>query len=341
MKTVTLIAFFVSIGFIDAFAQEQPKKEDAQKKVADAMSAKDLKGEFKEGWNKNSSFGATLNMTGFSDSWKKVNTGVIGNTNLHFILKHQNALLKGKNIWINDFEGQLGFLSNGKDPVTNKRDFNRNIDKLFLNSQYGRKLTDKVSAFAEGNFISQFLAVKNTTSAERRNVASAFMTPGYLTISTGIEYRPVDYFTVKLAPVANKWTFVSNKNVVFDDVTGLAYGVNVKDGDKSLSEFGSQLTLGFNKEVVKNVNLGFRYNFFKAWKDSEGNKNKPLDHRLDLLATAKINKYLNVNFTYIGILDKDMFNHDAFNATRETGVDEVKSSWQSASGFGIGLLATF
>lgn len=338
MKKLTFFVLLSTLFLTGAYAQSAG---DAQKKVGDAMASKDLKGEFKEGWNKASSFGTTLNMTGFSQSWKQVNTGVVGNTNLHFILKHQNALVKGKNIWINDFEGQLGFQSSGKNPTTNKREFNRNIDKLFLNSQYGRKVSDKVSAFAEGNFISQFLAVKDTESETSRNIASAFMTPGYLTISTGIEYRPVDYFTVKLAPLANKWTFVSHKDVIYDTTTGFAYGVNVAEGKKSLSEFGSQLTLGFNKEVVKNVNLGFRYNFFKAWKDTEGNKNKPLDHRLDLLATAKINKYLNVNFTYIGILDKDVFDHKAYNNTTPKPVDPVRSSWQSASGFGIGFLASF
>ena len=314
---------------------------DAQKKVSDAMTTKDLKGEFQEGWNKASSFGATLNATGFSQSWKQVNSGVVGNTNLHFIHKHQNALVKGNNIWVNDFEGQLGFQSTGKNEATNKREFNRNIDKLFLNSLYGRKISDHISAFAEGNFISQFLAVKNDKSETSRNIASAFMTPGYLTFSTGIEYRPVDYFTVKLAPLANKWTFVSHKDVIYDETTGFAYGVDVANGKKSLSEFGSQLTLGFNKEVMKNVNLGFRYNFFKAWKDTEGNKNKPLDHRLDLLATAKINKYLNVNFTYIGILDKDVFDHTVYNNATPKPIDPVRSSWQSASGFGIGFLATF
>lgn len=333
--------FPVLLSFLFVTTAYAQSAGDAEKKVSEALTTKDLKGDFKEGWNKASSFGATLNMTGFSQSWKQVNTGVVGNTNLHFMLKHQNALVSGKNIWINDFEGQLGFQSTGKNETTRKREFNRNIDKLFLNSLYGRKISDKISAFAEANFISQFLAVKDADSETGRNIASSFLTPGYLTISTGIEYRPADYFTVKVAPVANKWTFVSHKNVIYDTATGYAYGVNVAEGKKSLSEFGSQVTLGFNKEVVKNVNLGFRYNFFKAWKDTEGNKNKPLDHRLDLLATAKINKYLNVNFTYIGILDKDVFDHKVYNNTTPKPIDPVRSSWQSASGFGIGFLASF
>jgi hypothetical protein len=43
---------------------------------------------------------------------------------------------------------------------------------------------------------------------------------------------------------------------------------------------------------------------------------------LDLIATASVNKYLNVGSTYIGIGDKD-----------------VVDGWQSASGLGVGLLA--
>jgi hypothetical protein len=42
------------------------------------------------------------------------------------------------------------------------------------------------------------------------------------------------------------------------------------------------------------------------------------------IATASVNKYLNVNFTYIGI--GDMI---------------VVDGWQSASGLGVGLLVEF
>lgn len=325
MRTTISFLTILLLNLSLVFAQEVPNQGDASQKVADAMAKKDLKGDFEEGWNKKSSFGVTFSTTGFNDNWKTMNTGVVGNTNLHFIVNHQNALVSGKNIWINDFEGQIGFLSNGSALSSNtKKEFNRNIDKLFLNSMYGRLISDQLSAFAEGNFISQFLEVRDHEKSVR-NVASGFLAPGYLTVSTGIEYRPVDYFTLKIAPVANKWTIVANNNIIYDTDTGTAYGVDVQGGKKSLSEFGSQLTLGFNKEIVSNVNLGFRYNTFKAWRDSNGNKNKPLDHRLDLLATAKINKYLNVNFSYIGLLDRDM----------------AVKGWQDARGFGVGFLANF
>lgn len=349
-KTIILGLALISLSISSVYAQS---KDAAAAAVGDAMATKDLKGDLEEGWNKSSSFGANFNATGFNDNWKNLNRGVMGNSNMHFIINHNNALLSGKNIWVNNFEGQIGFLKNGAAfEETEKGEYVRNIDKLFLNSMYGRLISDKMSAFAEGNFISQFMQVKDN-SKTNRNVASGFLAPGYLTLSTGVEYRPTDYFTVKLAPLAQKWTVVSNKNIAYDAESGLAYGVNVGGGKKSVSEFGSQLTLGFNKEVVENINLGFRYNVFQAWKVSDNTwktvytnigkdapKVKPLDHRLDLLATAKVNKYINVNFSLIGIVDKDMFNHEVYNKS-VSGNKGVKNSVQLATGFGIGFLANF
>jgi hypothetical protein len=53
-------------------------------------------------------------------------------------------------------------------------------------------------------------------------------------------------------------------------------------------------------------------------------KVKPLDHRLDLTTTARINKFLNVNFTLIGIYD-----------------DDIVSDIQLSQGLAVGLLASF
>ncbi|UBM57256.1 DUF3078 domain-containing protein [Marinilongibacter aquaticus] len=315
-KVMLILGYTVSLS-----AQEVPSKDAASKKVGDAFSKKDLKGDLKEGWNKSTQFGINFNMTGFNSSWKSVNDGAKGNTTLGFVLNHHDALLKGKNTWVNDIQGQIGFLKSEGSA------FARNVDKLFLNSMYGREISDKLLVYAEANFISQFLKSEDPEATGTRNLGSAFMAPGYLTISTGLNYRPLDYLSFKISPVANKWTFVANDHIMANE-DGYAYGVPIATGDekqaKYISEFGSQITVGFNKEVVKNVNLGFRYNAFKAWKESSGVKNKPIDHRLDLVATAAINKYLNVNFTYIGIGDKD-----------------IVDGWQSASGLGVGFLVNF
>jgi hypothetical protein len=312
--SLSIAALLLVLG---VYAQDAPNRKSVEAGVAAATAKKDLKGKYEEGWNKSTQFGINFNASGFNDTWRSVNSGAVGNSTLGFVLNHKNAYINDKNSWINDFQGQLGFLK------PQGGNFNRNVDKLFLNSLYGRQINEKIIGYAELNFISQFLQDEDTEITDMRNLGSAFMSPGYLTVSTGIEYRPLDYLSVKLAPIANKWTFVTNDRVK-PTYEGEAYGVDVLAGEKYISEVGSQLTLGFNKEVVKNVNLGFRYNAFKAWRESSGVTNKPIDHRLDLIATATVNKFLNVNFTYIGIGDKD-----------------IADGWQSASGLGVGLLVNF
>lgn len=342
MKKATIFAFLLTFGFVGAFAQD----EEAQKKALDkttkdavdaAFSKKDLKGDFQEGWNKKTQFGVNFSGSFFNSGWKNVNSGVEGNSVLNFVLNHQNALVRGKNIWVNDFQGNIGFLS------PQGGDFNRNVDKLFINSMFGREISPKLLYFVEGNFISQFLTVKNDEEVTSKNVKSAFMAPGYLTLATGIEYRPKDFLSIKVAPLADKITFVAN-NKATPNAYGYAYGVNVANGDKAVNEFGSQLTIGFNKEVVKNINVALRYNIFQAWKKEldpmtntttgvttmeKSDRLKSLDNRLDLVATATINKYISANFTFIAIRDRDAY----YNLN---GTD-----WQTAGGFGIGLSANF
>ncbi len=326
MRRISLLSVLLALTYSLTFGQEVPNKGTAEKKVAEALSQKDLKGEFKEGWNKSTQFGVNFNWSGFNDNWRAINTGVVGNTSLNIVANHQNAKVWGKNIWINDLQGNVGFLNQGG------TGFNRNVDKLFINSLYGRKLSDKLQYYAEANFISQFLSVKKDLVNDLGEVTQAnafrsgFFNPAYLTFATGVEYKPMSFISFKLAPIANRSTFVTNKNIVTDE-NGFAYGVDVAGGKKALNEFGSQLTVGFNKEVVKNVNLGFRYNFFQSWKNeikADGkNGLKSLDHRLDLVATATVNKYLSVNFTTILIRDLD-----------------ITPGWQYAGGLGIGLQAS-
>ena len=82
------------------------------------------------------------------------------------------------------------------------------------------------------------------------------------------------------------------------DVTA-AYGID--RGKNVLNELGFQLVANYNRDVAKNVNLKFRYQAFFAYAPTTN-----LSHRLDLVAAAKVNKYLNVNITFIGIYDKNI-----------------------------------
>ena len=61
-----------------------------------------------------------------------------------------------------------------------------------------------------------------------------------------------------------------------------------------------QLVMNYNKDLVKDVNLKWRYQAFASAKDLAA-----IDNRLDAQLTAKFAKYFNVNIGLIAIYDQD------------------------------------
>jgi hypothetical protein len=61
---------------------------------------------------------------------------------------------------------------------------------------------------------------------------SDFFAPAYLVLALGLDYKPDAYFSVFLAPVTEKFTFVT------DQVLSDAGAFGVTPGKTSLSEFG-------------------------------------------------------------------------------------------------------
>lgn len=152
------------------------------------------------------------------------------------------------------------------------------------------------------------------------------MAPGYLSEGLGIEYKPVPYFVLQLGGATLRQTFVAS-DLVFTDFTEYnkndkAYGV--AKGKKVLVESGFQLIAAFDKDIFKNVNLKCRYQGFLAYSPKkEAPEKNSIDHNINLIATAKVNKYLNLNFTLLGIYDRDQID-----------------KFQLSQGFAAGLLFT-
>ncbi|MEM1136980.1 MAG: hypothetical protein AAGI07_14175, partial [Bacteroidota bacterium] len=63
-----------------------------------------------------------------------------------------------------------------------------------------------------------------------------------------------------------------------------------------------QLLADFNKDVAENINLKFRYLLFANYEDF---RSRTIDHRLDAIVTASINKYINTSLTVNMLYDFD------------------------------------
>ncbi len=194
--------------------------------------------------------------------------------------------------WFNSLVAGYGLAKIGDDAAV------KNNDLLIINSQYGRNLKNPKWQMSAGiDFRTQFDdgfllegAADGTDS-----LISSYMEPGYLSPYLGFTYKPNDNFSATIAPVMQKMTFVMN-----DELADLgAYGVD--PGDNFRSEIGWSLTSGYQKEIMKNVNLKANLLLFASYEEQ-----RHIDVNFDLFLNFKVNEYITTNFSVQAIYDHDI-----------------------------------
>ncbi len=287
-------------GMASAFAFQPSAHAQNKVDLTNSLTAGKLKPSNDTTWKK-VEFGANINQGSFSSNWTGggVNSLALG---LFFNFLHEHR--KGKNAWRNDFQSQYGIVRNKGQQAR------KNVDRIFFDTKYNRELSEKWSLFANINFLSQFGAGytyhSSPDSADYRKKVSGIFSPAYLTEAIGIEYRPVSYFFVDLAPGALRQTIVADKKLYVNTPDQKNYGVPI--GKSIRTEVALiQLVANFDKDIAKDVNLKFRYLMFSSIKHPLN-----IDNRLDAQLTAKINKYVNANLGAILVYDDDQSNRVQF-----------------------------
>lgn len=257
-------------------------------------------------WKKKLEFGANLNQGSFSDNWTggAVNSIAVGGY-FNGLIKYE----KDKNSWRNDLQAQYGIVRN------KGQQSRKSVDRLFIDTEYGRQFSKHWSLIANVNLLTQFTPgyeFRNLPSGEldRRKV-SGFFSPAFISESVGMEYRPAEYFFLTFSPGAIRQTVVADLELykTFPKNYGVPIGQRVRT-ELALLQF----VANFNKDVAKNVNLKFRYVLFANYKNL-----RAIDNRLDATLTAKVNKYLNFNVGVIMIYDEDQSNKIQFAQSLSIG----------------------
>lgn len=248
-------------------------------------------------WKKKLVFNLNLNQAAFSSSWTG---GGINSVGLNSLFSYKANYAKNKTSWDNEIGLIYGFVNNSG------QGYRKTLDRIFLDTKVGHKLSDKWDLFSSLNFLSQFSKGFNyeddASGTEVEELISDFMAPAFVTFAVGFEYHPVSYFKVRIAPFSPRLTIVNDNNGRFDSLSTTApYGVEVGE-DTRMEWLAFQLTADFEKEIAKNISLKWRYLMFANYETLEG---KTIDHRLDLLITARINKFITVGLGGIMLYDYD------------------------------------
>ena len=206
--------------------------------------------------------------------------------------------LKGKNDWQNTLDFGYAFLKTATGGVK------KSDDRIEFTSKYGRKFSKNWLYSGLVNFKSQF--APGYLYPNDSTIISNFMSPGFLTVSIGFTYKPVDYFEVFISPAAGKFTFVTSKSL--SDMG--AYGV---DSGKSVrSEFGAYLNMKFKKELMTNVTLTSNLELFNNYTDENKQNAKNIDVNFNNTLNLKVNKYITASVNVQLVYDANIVERTQF-----------------------------
>lgn len=228
-------------------------------------------------WKHWTKFGVNANQASFSDSW---NAGGVNSMALSGLFWHKSEFNKDRFNYVSEIDLRYGKVWN-EDQLPKK-----NNDRIFLDNKVAHKFTDKWSLYFSLTFESQFdLGYKYEKDKEGKefikDTVSAFMAPGYLTESLGLEYKLDKTFSLRFGTGTARQTFLMNNSVEE------RYGVEKEK--KIRNDLAFQITANLDRDLAKNLNLKARYNLFADYK-----KITDPDQRLDVTLTAKITKLVNV-----------------------------------------------
>ncbi len=247
-------------------------------------------------WRKSLKSGLGLNESLLSGNWRGGGVNSIG----------FNALLNARanrKVGINSFDNEADFLFAFSE--TKGLGYRKGQDRLYLDTKYGRALSEKWNMFLSLNLLSQFAPgydyVKDANGRERARAVSDFFAPAFVTAAYGFEYKPTPWFHLRLSPFAPRLTVVSRAERFREVLGEKPYGVNPGHSTR-FEVLAAQILAEADKNLNPALNLKARYLLFANYRNLNG---REIDHRLDLGLTAKVGKYVNVALNGIALYDFD------------------------------------
>jgi hypothetical protein len=247
-------------------------------------------------WKRKLVSNVNINQASFSSNWK---AGGINSVGLNALFNYKANYASGKDTWDNEFDLAYGFVKNAG------QGYRKNIDRIYLDTKYGYKLTSKWSLFTSLNFLTQFSTgykyEEDALGVEQSLLISDILAPAFITSAWGLEYAPATYFKVRLSPFAPRITIVQDPTRFTKTVGPEPYGVDSTKTTR-LEWLAFQLMADFNKDIATNVNLKWRYVMYANYETLEM---KTIDHRLDLLFNVKAGRFINIGLGGILLYDYD------------------------------------
>ena len=199
---------------------------------------------------------------------------------------------KDRHSWDNNLDFNFGFVQ------TSSLGGRKNDDRIDYLSKYGYKM-DSVGKWYLSmlfNFRSQFFD-GYTFSNNVGELSSSILSPAYVIVSAGFDYKPSQRLSVFLSPLTSRSTFVVKHSLSEKGFYG------VTPGDHSITQVGAFATMNYNNEsIANNVSYKGRLDLFSNY----GNHPQNVDIYMTNLFSFRINKNFSATYSLDMIYDDDI-----------------------------------
>lgn len=273
-------------------------------------------------WLFDNSFHLNFAQHSFSPYWK---AGGISSVAVGFKIFLAAKYQKERTDWQNSIDFLYGIVRQGK------HTFNKNVDQLEFNSKYNVYYSDRFNFSTLANFRSSLHNnYKINADGSRGEYIGGFLSPAFANIGTGVSYklqRP--FLNIYYSPLNAKITHVADRDLA-PQFLPVGY-----EGKITRVEMGSFMKVEFKMEVLKNVFLHTKADFFTNHLQGFGN----IDVNWETIVTLKVNDYLSANFFTQLIYDDDIKFNILDAEGQPTGGQGPRTQFRES--FNVGLMHRF
>jgi hypothetical protein len=190
--------------------------------------------------------------------------------------------------WENNLSTGYGFM------VRSDVGFVKTDDKFDFDSKVGHLAGKGWYYSALLNFKTQYADGYSKTG--NNEIISRFLAPAYFIAALGIDKKFGSTYSLFIAPICIKSTFVMDKTLSDRG----AFGVN--PGKTVRAEAGAYVKFSFQKDIMANINLKTKVDFFSDYVHHPEN----IDINWESIVTFKVNKYISATITASLVYDDDI-----------------------------------
>ena len=300
-KTRTMKKLLIGIVLLLFYVIGYSQVTDAEK------SLKKRNSETVAGWDTGGTI--TINLSQVSlTNWAAGGQNSISGNGLLSVFANLN---KGENSWENYLDIGYGTIRQGKSASWLKTD-----DKIDFTSKYGRKA---FSGWYYAGILNQMTAGYNYP--DDVNKISDLLAPAYMLGAIGLDYKKNDNFTVFIAPLTSKTTFVYEQALADAGAFGVEPAIldnmgNITSPGKNIrTEFGGYIRMFYKRDLMENISMQTKLDLFSNYLHNPQN----IDVSWEVLLSMKVNKYISASLTTHLLYDDDI---DIAVDSNKDGVDD-------------------